>query len=153
MSIVLITFYWKQLATLSNQIKSFFCSQAPVSFWKVSLRMEREKSWIPVSGWCWTQARRTRSWLWPTSWCETGLLARHGATQTLPDGPWGTVPVLTALPSLHCWNQLRASGCARPWALDTSAHSRDSPWSTPAGSGGCDALSASWCSPAEPALG
>lgn len=75
--------------------------------------MEREKSsWIPVSGYSWTQAQRTQSWLCPMSWCETGLLARHGAMQTLPDGPCGTVPVLTgsALLSLNCWNLQLSSG-------------------------------------------
>lgn len=86
--------------------------------------MEREKSsWIPVSDCSWTQARRARSWLCPRSWCETGLLARHGATQTLPAGPCGSVPVLTgsALLSLHCWNLQLGSGPLRvlgtgPWA-------------------------------------
>lgn len=70
--------------------------------------MEREKSsWIPVSGWSWAQAQRTQSC------CDTGLLARHGATQTLPDGPCGSVPVLTALPcSPALWNLQLSS---EPW--------------------------------------
>lgn len=57
-------------------------------------------------------AQRMWSWVCPRSWCESGLLARHGATQTLPDGPCGSVPVLTgsALPSLHCWNLQLSSG-------------------------------------------
>lgn len=56
------------------------------------------------------------------SCCEPGLLARHGATQTLPDGPVAlclSSQLCPALPAL-------LKPPARLRALDTSAHSRDS---------------------------
>lgn len=46
------------------------------------------------------------------------VIGQAWSHQTLPDGPCGTVPVLTgsALPALlKSPAQLRASGCAQPW--------------------------------------